>query len=168
MITRLGIAASRGGGANLGAHLGGSTSDLARQMAAALGQTLIFDLHGRGAGRFQFADRALDIHRLAKAGVGIDNHRDTDAAGEIRSVRDQFGEREQADIGQRHRPGRKRRAGEIDGIVPGLLDQPTDQRVERAGNLNGRAGYRLAEHLTRRSIGHGEIPRSKRRFDWLC
>ena len=51
------------------------TSDLARQMAAALGQLLVFQLNRRRAGPLQLGDRPLDVHRVAEAGVGIDDHR---------------------------------------------------------------------------------------------
>ena len=47
-------------------------------MAAAFRQPLIFQLDGRHAGRFQFADGPLDVDRLAETGVGVDDHGDFD------------------------------------------------------------------------------------------
>ena len=48
---------------------------LAREMAAALGQFLVFELNCGRAGRFELDDRSFDVERLAEAGVGVDDQR---------------------------------------------------------------------------------------------
>ena len=54
------------------------------EMAAALGKVLILDLNGVGAGALEQPHRALDIERIAVAGVGIDDEMRTDPIADQR------------------------------------------------------------------------------------
>ena len=109
MMTRSGSTPRGGRGAQLRAHFVGIDERLARQMAAALGQQLVFELDGRGAGRFELDDRPLDVHRGAEAGVGIDDQRQLDAAGDEGGLLGQLAQREQPNVGQSHHAGQRPR-----------------------------------------------------------
>ena len=65
---------------DLADHFGGRDQRLVVEMAATLGKVLILDLDRIGAGALEQADRALDIERIAVAGIGIDD-RDVRARG---------------------------------------------------------------------------------------
>ena len=108
-------------------------------MAATFGKLLIFELHGRRAGCFEFDDGSFDVHRLAEAGVGIDDQRQRRPACDPRRLVDQLAEGEQADVGQSQRPGRKRGSREVSGLEARSFDEPRRQRVESGSQANGRA-----------------------------
>ena len=60
-------------GADLAAHLGRRDQRLAVEMAAALGKVLVLELDRVGAGALELAHGALDVERVAVAGVGVDD-----------------------------------------------------------------------------------------------
>ena len=60
---------------------------LARQVAAALGQLLIFQVDTRHAGRLEQPHRPLDVQRFAEAGVGVAKQRQRSRLGETSAPR---------------------------------------------------------------------------------
>ena len=91
-------------------------------MTTPLGQFLIFELNGGRPRPLQFGDSPLDIRRIAKTGVGIDNHRDADTGGQPPQLLGQFGKREQPNIGQREHSGGKRGPRQIHRCKAHLFD----------------------------------------------
>jgi hypothetical protein len=86
-------------GAQLAAHLGHRHHALAVKVAAALGKGLVFELnHGR-TGALEGAHRALGVQGVAKAGIGIDDHRQLHPLGDAREAVSHLGGGGQADIG---------------------------------------------------------------------
>ena len=63
------------GGLDLAGHLGGRDEALVVQMAAALREALVLELDRARAGALEEPHRALDVERIAVAGVGIDDER---------------------------------------------------------------------------------------------
>ena len=71
---QIGIGARLDGGSNLGDHGSRFDETLSREMAAPLGEDLIFELNGGGSGRLEFRHGAHDIDGFSKPGIRIDNH----------------------------------------------------------------------------------------------
>ena len=68
------------------------------EMTAALGQYLILDMASGKTRLLQLADRACDVHRLAEAGIGVDQRRQVGDPGDLPAALDDFGGTGQADI----------------------------------------------------------------------
>ena len=87
IIARSGSAAGRNRRAQLTAAFRRiSTSDLPERWPAPLRHALIFDPDGHAASDPNSRTVRLDVHRFAKAGVGIDDERDLNAARRWRNA----------------------------------------------------------------------------------
>ena len=73
---------------------------LAGEEAAFLGEHLVFDVDARDAGRFVFADGALDVQGVAVAGVGVADHGDVHRSGDIFGVGDHLSHGQQSHVGK--------------------------------------------------------------------
>ena len=67
-------------------------------MAAAFGESLVFDLDHRGPGALKVTHGALGVERIAKARVGIDDDRDVHPVGDVGQGLRHFGGGRQADV----------------------------------------------------------------------
>ena len=85
-------------------------------------------------GVLEVLDRARDVHRLAEAGVGVDDRGQVGHPGDLLCACGDLGERGQPDVGQPE-VGGQHRARDVDAVEALALDQPGGQRVERAGQL---------------------------------
>ena len=98
------------------------------EMAAALGKILVLDLDGVGAGALQQPHGALDIERIAVAGVGIDDEMRADAVADQRDRLDHLVHADEADVGPAEPRIGDRRAGDVERLEAGAFG---DQRGER-------------------------------------
>ena len=73
---------------------------LAVEVAAALRVDLVLDVRAGEAGVLERLDRAGDVHRLAEAGVGVDDRRQLGHAGDLLAAAGDLGEGREADVGQ--------------------------------------------------------------------
>ncbi len=105
---------------------------LAVEVAAALRIDLILDVRAGQARVFELLDRAGDVHRLAEAGVGVDDRGEVGHTGDLLRPSGHLGERREADVGQAQ-VSREHGAGDVDAVEALLLDQARAQRVERTG-----------------------------------
>ena len=116
---------------HLARHVFGARQLLVVQMAAFLRQQLVLDLHGGGAGGFQFADRAHDVQHFAIAGIGVHDERQLRCAVDAADVVAEFVQADHAQVRQAHR-GRDRRARDIEAFEAGPLRQQAGHRIVRA------------------------------------
>src|SRR6478735_11094477 len=78
---------------------------LARDVAAALRRNLVFDVNGSDTRCHEFFHRTHHVDGVAKAGIGIGDHRYVDCCCDIARHHDHFSHRGKANIGtseQRH------------------------------------------------------------------
>ena len=88
-------------GLDLADHFARRDQPLVVEMAAALGEVLIFDLDRVGAGALEHPHGALDVERIAVAGVGIDDQRHPNPVADQRSTRlHDFVHADEADVGR--------------------------------------------------------------------
>ncbi len=106
---------------------------LAPHVPAPLGPDLILEEAAGRAGRDQLSDRAVDVQRIAVAGVGVDDDRDRHAHGDPPRPLDHLGLREQPQIGLADRRGGHRVAGDEAHGKAAALAKPGGKRVEDAG-----------------------------------
>ena len=97
-------------------------------MPAALGKILVLDLDRVGARALEQAHGALDIERIAVAGVGVDHEMRAHAVADQRDGLDHLVHADQADVGAAEPRIGDGRAGDIERLEAGLL---RDQRGER-------------------------------------
>ena len=135
----IGVGARIDRGLHLLRHLARRDHGLAGEMAAALGELLILELDGVGARALQHLHRVGNVHRIAEAGIGIDDERYADAVAHRRDMRGELGERDEADIGHAEIGIGDARAGDIDGGEAKLLDHPRRERVGGARHDDARA-----------------------------
>ena len=109
------IAARLRGGGDLGGHVMGVGQLLVVEMAAFLGQQLVLDMNGAGAGFLEDADHVHDVERLAIAGVAVDQQRQAARAGDLADEERDLVDGDDAEVGQAHRC-RHRGAGQIEGL----------------------------------------------------
>src|SRR5699024_3323559 len=147
------VAAALDGGLDALGHLGGGDDLFAVEVTAALRVDLVLEVESRDAGVLELLDRAGHIHRLAPAGVGIDEGRQVRHPGDIASVVGHLGHRGQSDVGQTHGRG-ERSAGDVDALETDLLDDLSVDRIDGAGELDDPvAGEQFAE--LRAALGRG-------------
>src|SRR5205823_5132192 len=106
--------------------------------------------------------------RLAKAGVGIDDKRQSAGPREIGRLLGQLGEREQADVRQAEQASGKRCAGKIDRVVAAALDETGEEGARGAGHLNGGLGDEIAELFAgggQLSVVSGQVLSSRAGYD---
>ncbi len=77
----------------------------------------------RDAGVFERLDRAGDVHRLAEAGVGVDDRGQLGHPGDLLPASGDLGQRRQADVGQSE-VGGEHGARDVDALEALALDEP--------------------------------------------
>ena len=129
-----GVALGLGGGPHPPHHLRRIDHGLVVQMAAALGVDLVLDMAAGQPLLLDHADRAGGVHRLAEAGVEIDDRRQLGDPGDLMRPPSHLRQGCQADI--RHAEiGGQDRAGDVDSVESLGLDLHGDQRRIGAGGL---------------------------------
>ena len=101
-------------------------------MAALLGEHLVLDLHPGGARTLERAHGAHRVDRIAEAGVGVGEHRHADHVADRRHLIGQFGERDEADVGNAERHVGDAGAGDVDRLEAEVLDHAGKQGIGRA------------------------------------
>ena len=102
------------------------------EVAAALRVDLVLDVRAGQARVFELLDRAGDVHRLAEAGVGVDDRGEVGHAGDLLRTAGDLGQRGESDVGQPE-VGGEHGAGDVHAVEALLLYQACAQRVERPG-----------------------------------
>jgi hypothetical protein len=121
--------------------LGGQNQRLSSEVPAALGARLIFDLHRGGAVALEQANGALDVERVAVAGVGVDHQVERAALVDVGQGLRDLGEAHQTDVRTTEPAVCDARPGEVRGVEAGLLGDHGPKRVVDAGrDHDGRAG----------------------------
>ena len=123
-----------GGGRDLGRHLVRVGELLVVQVAALLGQDLVLDMDGAGAGILEGAHHVHDVQRLAVARVAVDQHRQARRARDLADEEADLVDGDDAEVGQAHRRGHAR-AREIERIEARGLGLQRRHAVVRAGHL---------------------------------
>ena len=113
---------------HLARHVFRARQLLVVQMAAFLWQQLVLDLHGRGAGGLQLADRAHDVQHFAVTGVGIHDERQLRRPVNAADMVAELVQADDAQVRQPHR-GRDRRARDIEAFEAGPLGEQAGHRV---------------------------------------
>ena len=103
------------------------------EMAAALGEVLVLELDGVGAGALEQTHGALDIERIAVAGVGVDDEMRADAVADQRQRLDHLAHADEADVGPAEPRVGDGRAGDVERLEAGLLGDQRRQRIVDAG-----------------------------------
>ena len=131
---------------------------LAVEVAAALGVDLVLEVAAGQPAVLERLDRTGDVHRLAEAGVGVDQRRKCCGCGDLLAAPGDLGQRRQPDVGQRQ-VGRQRRARDVAAVEAELLDQHGGQRADRAGEpQQPPARQTLAQALPRLSAADVSSP----------
>ena len=115
-------------------------------MAAARGRHLVLD-HGAGeAGLGVAADGALDVERVAVAGVGVADHRDRHRIADVTPLLDHLGVGDQPGIRQAEPRGGDRESAHEADAEAGPLDHAGGQRVVAGrGDQQARLGDQRAQ-----------------------
>ena len=102
-------------------------------MAAALGEILVLDLDRVRAGALEQAHGALDIERIAIAGVGIDDEMGAHAVADQRDRFDHLVHAHQADVRAAEPRIGDAGAGDIKRLEAGPLGDQRGERIIDAG-----------------------------------
>ena len=129
---------------------------LAAHVAALLRPDLVLQEAAGRAGGDQLVDGAVDVERIAVAGVGVDDDRDRDAHADPPGAVDHLGLGQQAHVGLADGGGGDRVAGDEGHREADALGDPRRERVEDAGE-GDRADF--VEDATDSCGGHGRIRR---------
>ena len=132
MITRLLVAAGVAGGAHFRDHRFHRDDLLAREETASLGKHLVFDVQGGHAGVFVLADGAMNVERIAVAGVGVADDGDVYRLRNRARVGGHLGHREQAQVGIAAGGGGAE-AGHVDRVEAGGGGEFCLQAIEDEG-----------------------------------
>ena len=119
--------------------------------AAALGQALVLDHHRGEAGPGIARHRALDVERIAVAGVTVSDHRNRHRRADVPPLVEHLAERDQAGVGGGDPCGGDRQAAHEGNREPGPLHDARADRVMASGQ-NDQAG--LGQKLSQ-SFGPG-------------
>ncbi len=130
------VGAGGAGGADFRGHRLGLDQPLAREVPAALGQHLVLQVNARNAGALEEAHAALDVERLAEAGVGVAQERQRGGEGDGAGELDEVVEGEQSHVGHAGRRGQGT-AGEVDRAEAEALGHLRHQGIEDAGDGDG-------------------------------
>ena len=95
---------------------------LAVEVAAALGVDLVLDVQAGDAGVLEGLHGAGDVHRLAEAGVGVDERGQVGHPGDLLGAPGDLGQGGQADVRQAQ-VGREHGAGDVDALEALVLDE---------------------------------------------
>jgi hypothetical protein len=136
---RVAVAPGIDGGLDLGNRLLGADDLLAREMTAALRMHLVFQLYAVGPGPLQRAHRVIDVERIAKAGVGIDDQRQLHRIADARRVLGDFMQAHEALVGHGKPHIGHAGAGDVDGLEAQVFDELGRQGIERAGHQGAAA-----------------------------
>ena len=136
---------------DLAHHLRRRNQHLVVEMAAALGEILVLELDGVGAGALEQAHRALDIERVAVAGVGIDHEMRRHAVADQADGLDHLAHADQPDIGAAQPRIGDGRAGDVERLEAGLFG---DQRGERVIDARRDQDRRARETGAQGFLGH--------------
>ena len=98
-------------------------------MSAALGKILILKLDRIGAGALEKPHRALDIERIAVAGVGVDDEMRADPIADQRDGLHHFAHADEADIGPPQPRMRDAGAGNIKRFKSRALGDQRGKRI---------------------------------------
>jgi hypothetical protein len=141
---------------------------LAVEVPAALRVDLVLDVGAGEPGVLELLDAAGHVHRLAEAGVGVDDRRQLGHAGDLLAPARDLAQGREADIGQ-PKVGREHGARHVDAVEALALDESRRERVEGAGELQQ---FARGEPLAKRRallggrggcVEHGRPPRRCRR-----
>ena len=154
---RLARAARIDRGADLAAHLLRRDQRLAVEMAAALGEVLVLELDRGGAGALELADGAMDVQRVAVAGVGVDDQVRGHAVADQRQRLGHLGHGDEPDV----RPAEPRvgdgGAGDVERLEAGLRrDQRGERVIDARRHHDGLLGEAGAQGWR---VRHCHIPR---------
>jgi hypothetical protein len=131
---------------DLAGHFRRGDQHLVVEMAAAFREILILELDCIGAGAFEQPHRALDIERIAVAGVGVDNEMRIDAVADQRHRLRDFGQTDEADVRAPEPRIGDRRARDIKRLETGLFgDQRRERIIDARRDENRRARQASAE-----------------------
>ena len=122
------------GGVNLLHHLVNGHHSLVFQVAAALGELLVLDVHCRNARAFVFADGAAHVHGAAVSGVSIGDHRDAHRGSDGCRVGQHFGGRGQRQVGVADACHRGTGSGHVHGRKSGSFNDGGRQAIVSAGS----------------------------------
>ena len=125
---------------------------LAGEVSAFLGKYLVLDLDARRARALQRANRAHDVHRVAVAGIGIDDDRKGYRIRNRRHRLADFSHGRQPDVGHAEQHIGDAGAGDVHGLKTEIFNDAREQGVGRAGNRDGRATRQQFLELSR--TGH--------------
>jgi Fe-S cluster assembly protein SufD len=112
----------RAQGRDLGRHVVSIGQLLVVEVAAFLGQQLVFQVHRAGAGFLEGAGHMHDVQRFAIAGIAIDQHRQAGGAADLTNPEADIVHRDHTQIRQAHGRGHGG-AGEIERLEPRPLGQ---------------------------------------------
>src|SRR5664279_4105099 len=101
-------------------------------MAAFLRKDLVLDLKSGRARPFQHLHGTDDVHRISKAGVGIDQERQRNGIGDCRDVACYFRQRGQPNVRRAKTHVRDAGPRHIDGFIAEILDNSPEQAVRGA------------------------------------
>ena len=170
------IAARFRGGGDLGGHVMGVGQFLVVEMAAFLGQQLILEMNGAGAGFLEDADHMHDVERFAITGVAVHQQRQGRGADNLADEERDFIDGDDAEVRQSHRC-RHGSAGQIERLEarrPRLKRRHAVMRAwqaQDAGPLQQRAKA-AAGGLMRKircdEIGHSRSPYAARIGEGGC
>ncbi len=104
------------GGLDLGDHVFRRNQLFARQMAAALGQDLIFKMHSRHAATLVKLNGTTNVERSAKAIIGIGNQRNIRSISNPGGIIHHFRHRQQTDVRIAETRGRSTSPRHIHGL----------------------------------------------------
>ena len=120
-------------------------------MAAALGEILILELDGVGAGAFEQAHRTLDVERIAITGVGVDHEMSADPVADQADGIDHLAQADEADVGPAEPRIGDGRARDVHRLEAGLLGDQRGQRiVDARRDQDGRTRQARAQGV----LGH--------------
>ena len=132
-------------------HLRRRNQRLVVEMAAALGKVLVLELDGIGAGALEQAHGALDIERVAVAGIGIDHEMRRHAVADQADGLDHLAHADQPDVGAAEPRIGDGRAGDVERLEAGLFG---DQRGERVIDARRDQDRRARETGAQGFLGH--------------
>jgi hypothetical protein len=101
-------------------------------MAATFGEVLILNLDGTGAGAFQKAHGALDVERVAVAGVGVDDEMSADPVADERDRLHDFVHADEADVGPPEPRIGNAGAGDVQRLEAGAFGNKGGERIVNA------------------------------------
>jgi hypothetical protein len=122
---------------------------LAVEVPAALGVDLVLDVGAGEARVLERLDRARHVHRLAEAGVGVDDRGQLGHAGDLLPAPGDLGEGRQADVGKAQ-VGREHRARDVDALEALRSMSRADSGLNAPGKRSSSPAARSRSAASRR------------------